>query len=299
VITSLGDKARAEVDSVLKSALFVRSPRLAHLLEYLCTKYFAGESDQIKEYHIAVEVLDRPESFDPTADAIARVEVHRLRKKLREYYETEGTDHPLRIVIPTGHYAPIFMSAAQAEENAAAANGSAKAQVAGAANGSRAASQTGVAVAPRRSWPRIGLLMVAVIVVCALVFSMFQTRGLSLFQTRPRAASLLEPIAANSAASLPSIPTFPPHKGDEVRLLCGQRNPHTDRLGRLWDADRYFEGGDYSESSVQLSARTIDPWLFQGGRTGDFSYRIPLRPGVYELHLYFAETTYGPGMSGG
>ena len=30
-----------------------------------------------------------------------------------------------------------------------------------------------------------------------------------------------------------------------------------------------------------------------------FLYRIPLRPGVYQLHLYFAETNLGPGTSAG
>ena len=34
-------------------------------------------------------------------------------------------------------------------------------------------------------------------------------------------------------------------------------------------------------------------------RSGDFSHHIPLKPGVYELHLYFAETTFGPGTGGG
>src|SRR5437899_12127565 len=115
VVSSLGEEARGEVDLVLKSAAFVRSPRLAHLLKYLCAKYFAGESDQIKEYHIAVEVLERPENFDPAQDAIARVEVHRLRKRLREFYETEGTDHPLRPVLPIGEYSPAFISPLSSE----------------------------------------------------------------------------------------------------------------------------------------------------------------------------------------
>src|SRR5579864_4900795 len=115
-ITALGALAgreKAELDIVLSSAAFSRSPRLAHLLQYLCTKYFDGEADHIKEYNIAVDVLNRPESFDPAEDAIARVEVHRLRKKLKEYYETEGTDHGIRIVIPTGRFGPVFLTAAQ------------------------------------------------------------------------------------------------------------------------------------------------------------------------------------------
>ena len=99
---------RRELTAVLSSAGFARSTRMEKLLSYLCERYFAGESDQIKEYNIGVEALGRRETFDPTADAIARVEVHRLRRKLREYYETEGAKHSLRISIPIGSYAPAF-----------------------------------------------------------------------------------------------------------------------------------------------------------------------------------------------
>ena len=53
---------RAELESVLSSQEFVRAPRLAHLLTYLCEKMFAGEANQIKEYSIALEVFNR-ESF--------------------------------------------------------------------------------------------------------------------------------------------------------------------------------------------------------------------------------------------
>jgi hypothetical protein len=48
-----------------------------------------------------------------------------------------------------------------------------------------------------------------------------------------------------------------------------------------------------------FTARTNDAFLFQSQRTGEFSYEIPLKPGIYELHLYFAETMYGPGLEGG
>ena len=107
-VTSTLEEAKAEMAAVLSSSTFVRTPRLARLLKYLCTTYFAGKADQIKEYNIAVDLLGRPESFDPGADAIARVEVHRLRKKLKEYYETEGSSRSIHIVIPTGCYVPSF-----------------------------------------------------------------------------------------------------------------------------------------------------------------------------------------------
>src|SRR6185437_9719479 len=111
---ALGDTGRAEVERVLSSATFNRSPRLARLLQYLCAKCLQGQAEHIKEYDVAIEVLERPESFNPADDAIVRVEVHRLRKKLREYYETEGSGRALRIVIPLGRYAPEFVPASQA-----------------------------------------------------------------------------------------------------------------------------------------------------------------------------------------
>jgi len=39
--------------------------------------------------------------------------------------------------------------------------------------------------------------------------------------------------------------------------------------------------------------------LFRAGRTGNFTYKIPLNPGTYELHLYFMEGVYGPAMPAG
>ena len=103
-------EARAELESVLASTLFVRSPRLSRLLQYLCNKYFEGSTEEVKEYQIGVEVLGRPPSFDPAEDAAARVEAHRLRKRLKEYYETEGRSHALRIEVPLGHYAVAFQT---------------------------------------------------------------------------------------------------------------------------------------------------------------------------------------------
>ena len=59
---------RDELQAVLRSPEFVRAPRLAHLLSYLCEKLFAGEANQIKEYSIALEVFNRAASFDQAAD---------------------------------------------------------------------------------------------------------------------------------------------------------------------------------------------------------------------------------------
>jgi hypothetical protein len=79
------------------------------LLAYVCSKYFDGASEEVKEYNIAVEALGRSADFDQKKDSIVRVEAHKLRKRLREYYESEGADHTVRIEIPPGRYAPKFI----------------------------------------------------------------------------------------------------------------------------------------------------------------------------------------------
>jgi hypothetical protein len=62
----------------------------------------------------------------------------------------------------------------------------------------------------------------------------------------------------------------------------------------LWSGDRLFQNGvatDMPKPPVILGTR--DQRLFEHRREGTFSYHIPLRPGVYEMRLYFAETVYG------
>src|SRR6201986_861306 len=104
------EQEKREFQSLLASGIFDRAPNLAHVLTYVCEKYFEGAAEQIKEYNIAIEALGRPAGFDQKRDSIVRVEAHRLRKRLREYYEAEGAGHAIRIEIPSGQYAPRFLT---------------------------------------------------------------------------------------------------------------------------------------------------------------------------------------------
>ena len=80
----------ASLANMLASPLFAGSPRQQRFLIYLVTHTLAGEADRLKGYTIALEVFDRKDDFDPSLDAIVRVEATRLRNKLREYYDTLG-----------------------------------------------------------------------------------------------------------------------------------------------------------------------------------------------------------------
>jgi hypothetical protein len=101
----------AALERILQSKTFAACDTMRHVLKFIVEKSLADRADEIKEYTIATEVLGRPSEFDPKQDNIVRVQVHRLRKKLDEYYNAEGAEDPIRIFIPRGHYYPDFIAA--------------------------------------------------------------------------------------------------------------------------------------------------------------------------------------------
>lgn len=86
---------------VSESRCFGRSERQLNLFKYLLEKTALGESARIKQYVIALDVFDRPSSFDQQTDSIVRVEMHRLRQNLSIFNEQSQS---MRISIPKGRF---------------------------------------------------------------------------------------------------------------------------------------------------------------------------------------------------
>ena len=86
------------LEAVLQSQCFERSPKLRTLFTYL----WEHRNEDISEYAIAVDALERGPDFDSKIDATVRVQIARLRKLLKKYYEEEGSASEIRIVIPLG-----------------------------------------------------------------------------------------------------------------------------------------------------------------------------------------------------
>lgn len=267
------EAARAELEAVLQSRGFRSAPTLAGLLRYLCEKRFAGESAQIKEYSIGVEVFRRGAGFDQETDSIVRVEVNRLRKRLAEYYAHEGALDRVRIGIPVGQYVPEF----------AVADGEAA--------GSGQTSRPEPAVAPRgpARWRVLAFTGGAVVLLAGGVLVSL----LLLWSRQAKRAGVAEP--SPPAVAGPTI-GLPP--GDEIRILAGSPRSYVDHAGKLWSADSWFSGGSAVRSDVRHIDRTQDAAFYRTSRQGQFRYDIPLKPGAYELHLHFVETVYGPENSG-
>jgi Malectin domain len=268
---------RAELQAVLQSQLFMRSPALTHLLSYLCEKTFSGEADQIKEYSLALDVFDRHESFDQDTDSIVRVEANRLRKRLKDYYASQGAPHPIHITIPVGQYVPLFERVASPDLN------------------EELRSVTALQTEPEKgktrpsSWIVLSILAISAVTLVAVALSIF------FFQKQPRSkvVTSVSPQPAAPALAAVGLPV-----GDEIRILAGGNHKYIDHAGKLWSPDAYFSGGTAVSSPVRHIWRTQDPTVYRNSRQGDFSYDIPLKPGVYELHLHFAETFYGPENAG-
>jgi len=99
---------RAELDRILHSDTFARSERSRELLNYVIERDLHGEADRLKGFAIALDVFDRADSFDPSTDAVVRVQAGRLRDLLDSYYSGEGLCDAIRISIPRGSYVPAY-----------------------------------------------------------------------------------------------------------------------------------------------------------------------------------------------
>ncbi len=263
----MADEERRELEAV--AAILGNASRLQRLVLYLGAKYFQGESDQLHEYEIATDLFGRSrETFDPAEDAVVRVEAHRLRKRLKEFYEGPGKDHEIQLCIPAGSYVPVFLHQSPHPEPA----------------------EIGPPPNQLRRAPRNILLAASATLILILT-----TVAVALLRHHGAGGQL----APRSAPTPPSAqaPTGPVGAHLPLRILAGYSGrPQVDSTGAVWLPDQYFHYGGRSEHPEAFVLRTGDPMLYQHWRDGFFSYDIPLSPGYYELHLYFNRTAKNPNL---
>jgi hypothetical protein len=261
---------RAELEALLKSGIFARSPSLAQFLQYVCSQYFEGRAEEIKEYNVAVEALGRPPDFDQKKDSIVRVEAHRLRKRLQEYYKAEGASHEIHIQLPPGSYAPQFVRREAREGEASAASPdvwtAAPDEAAAAPPPEVAAAQSRM---PRRALYGLGIAAVVAVIAFAR-------------------------LGGDRSGAGPTVSSIPPAPQDEIRIMAGSTaERYVDSQGHAWGSDRFFEGGIHRQVTPRPILRTRDAGIYYTRREGECTYKIPLKAGTYELRLHFAETVFG------
>jgi serine/threonine-protein kinase len=250
---------REYLDKVLASSSFAGAPRVQQFLRFVAEETLEGRAGEIKESVVAVHVFGRRSGFDSRSDSVVRVHATHVRKRLREYYRTEGLHDGVVIELPPGAYVPAFRPA----------------------NGAAAAA----ARRPRRRW----LLLVAVLASLAAavalgVFGWLARNSptsiavlpfVSLDGT-PQSDYLVEGIAEDLMTSLARAP--------DLRVVARtsafqfrEKNISARRVGRDLGASVLLEGSirgnpDHLKIAAQLvnSASGFDLWSESWeGSTGD------------------------------
>jgi hypothetical protein len=93
------------VRRVASSSLICKSARLRELFLYLGNKVLDESVYDIYELELGHKFFGRPQHYDAAADNILRVDALLLRKRLAEYFQTEGINEALIVEIPRGNYA--------------------------------------------------------------------------------------------------------------------------------------------------------------------------------------------------
>ncbi|MDH4018796.1 MAG: hypothetical protein OEU84_04275 [Xanthomonadales bacterium] len=93
---------------VLASDTFAEVFRLKKFLDYSVRETMEGRGDRLKGFIIACEVFEKDDPSDAQTTTVVRVEAGRLRRRLKDYYENEGKDDPIRISMPKGGYSVLF-----------------------------------------------------------------------------------------------------------------------------------------------------------------------------------------------
>lgn len=106
--TPAAPAVRETLERLLASETFGRSERARKLIRYLVEREQAGEGDRLKGFSIAMDVFGKDGDFDPSTDAVVRVQAGRLRELLQQYFANEGVAEPFRIAIPRGGYVPAY-----------------------------------------------------------------------------------------------------------------------------------------------------------------------------------------------
>src|SRR5215831_5299004 len=102
-----------QLDRIFLHPDFSRSEILRKFLSYIVQEALTGNANCLKEYTIAVKVLEKPVNFNPQKNCIVRIHAGRLRHALSHYYNDNGTEDQIIIRIPKGKYVPTFMDRQQ------------------------------------------------------------------------------------------------------------------------------------------------------------------------------------------
>ena len=102
----------AHAERIRASGVLGRSGHIRRLFDFLVACALQGRVP--KEIEVAIDGFGKDSAFDASQDALVRVYVHKLRRKLDEYYAATGVGADGRLAIPRGEYR-LVVAAQQTE----------------------------------------------------------------------------------------------------------------------------------------------------------------------------------------
>ena len=269
---------RAELNRLLESSAFRTSKRSREFLEYVVEHTIKGPAGALKERSIGVELFQLPQDFDTGQRTIVRVTANEVRKKLAQHYHAESNSyHPVSIDLPPGSYSAEFRWEPPPVETQVHEAPAVEMAVAEMPATPAPEPKTTLPAHSNRLTHRITGATVAVLLLLG-AFTAWRWWSFAPSSVTAKSAPIATPIVAAASAV------------ESFRAIAGATAPYVDRSGRTWGADGFFSGGNVLVRPSERIFRTLDPDIYRHLRSGDFRYDIPLRPGNYELHLFFAET---------
>jgi hypothetical protein len=97
-----------QLERMLANPLFSHSKRYPNLLRYVVEHALDGNTDQVKERTLGIEVFARAADYDTNLDPVVRTTAGEIRKRIAQYYHEPGHAGELRIELPCGTYVPEF-----------------------------------------------------------------------------------------------------------------------------------------------------------------------------------------------
>lgn len=158
---------REQVDTITRSgAMGSEDTALVKIFHYLVEEELAGRGDRLKAYSIALDVLNKSDSFDPASDSSVRVLMHRLRVALDLYNSSPSSaNDAVKVTVPLQQYRPQFIEREVAEEQPAPA------PAPEAPPQPKPAESATARGSVWKKWLPIGVVVAAIVAIAALLFT--------------------------------------------------------------------------------------------------------------------------------
>jgi hypothetical protein len=93
---------------ILAHPAFRNSKRYPNFLRYVVELALKGQTENLKERTIGIDVFERNPDYDTNTDHVVRTTAGEIRKRIAQYYQDPGHESELRISLPSGSYVPEF-----------------------------------------------------------------------------------------------------------------------------------------------------------------------------------------------